>query len=118
MCHHNSIAFISALFIGKRCRNTAPTALIYSYHRSSDNYQYGSAARGVLIALASYWSEAIRPRTRMGRLIVPVLLVKLAALVLIKVLFFGPATRTAVDAQAIDAAVFHLPPVSSRELSP
>jgi hypothetical protein len=62
----------------------------------------------ILITLSEYWSEGVRPRTRIGRIIVPLIMLKITFLLILWCLFFGPSTKIEVGAQRIDDSVFHL----------
>ena len=72
----------------------------------------------VAATLYEYWSEGFRPQSRFGRIIVPLLAIKLGILGLLYLLFFGPSTQPSVKASAIDAVVFNLPHSTGSEPRP
>ena len=63
----------------------------------------------VYASIFEYWGEAIRPRTRLGKIIVPLLFIKAIAILFIWIAFFGPSTKHDPGAPEIDAHVFLLP---------
>lgn len=58
--------------------------------------------------IIEYWHEGLHPRTRFGRIIVPLIALKLAFILILWVLFFGPSTKPETGPQGIAAAVFNL----------
>ena len=64
---------------------------------------------GMCASVFEYWGEAIRPRSRLSKIIVPLLIIKAIAILLIWVTFFGPSTKHDPGSSEIDAHVFLLP---------
>ena len=70
---------------------------------------------GVMASLWEYWREGLRPRSRLGKVIVPLIVLKVAFIMILWALFFGPTTQSEPGASDIDADVFHLPTAMSRD---
>ena len=70
---------------------------------------------GIVTTLCEYWTEAFRPKTRLGKVIVPLIVIKLTFIFVLWGLFFGPTTKLEPGASEIDAEVFHLSTELSRD---
>ena len=66
----------------------------------------------VMATLCEYWREGIHPKSRFGRIIVPLVIVKIAIISMIGAIFFGPSTKLSVNPPAVAVAVFSFPPSS------
>ena len=63
---------------------------------------------GVMLTLYEYWWQAIRPKTPIAKIIVPLILIKIVAILAIWGYFFGPSSKIEVNRSTIDQSIFHL----------
>jgi len=70
---------------------------------------------GVMATLWEYWGEGLRPKSRLGKVIVPLIVLKMAFIMILWTLFFGPTTQSEPGASDIDTDVFHLSTAISQD---
>jgi hypothetical protein len=71
---------------------------------------------GVILTLREYWWQAIQPKSPLAKIIVPLILIKIIAILAIWGYFFGPSSKIEVGRSAIDQSVFHLTQSTSQEI--